>query len=137
MAWMGQQAHIFAGSVQRNVALDRQGLHASQVLQALSQADLGQAMGERLSSSLGEGGQGLSGGEAVRLALARMAVQSHAGLWLVDEPTAHLDPLTAQQVMYSLRRMAAGKTLVVATHDPALAALMDRTIELPLKEVRA
>lgn len=73
----------------------------------------------------------------MRLALARMAVRQHAGLWLVDEPTAHLDPTTARQVMHSLRAMAAGKTLVVATHDPALAALMDRTIDLgPEQEVQ-
>lgn len=64
-----------------------------------------------------------------------MAVQQHAGLWLVDEPTAHLDPATGEQVMHNLREMASGKTLIVATHDPALAALMDRTIAL--KEVAA
>lgn len=48
---------------------------------------------------------------------------------------AHLDPATGEQVMHSLREMASGKTLIVATHDPALAALMDRTIAL--KEVAA
>ncbi len=130
MAWMGQQAHIFAGSVQHNVALGREGVQASAVAQALEQAGLSLALAQRQGSSLGEGGQGLSGGEAVRLALARMAVHQHAGLWLVDEPTAHLDPETAQQVMHQLRALARGKTLVVATHDPALAALMDRTIHL-------
>lgn len=137
MAWMGQQAHIFAGSVQFNVDLGRAGASAAQVAQALEQAGLGQAFAQRAGASLGEGGQGLSGGEAVRLALARMAVHQHADLWLVDEPTAHLDPITAQHVMHSLRRMAAGKTLVVATHDPALAALMDRTISLQLQEFAA
>lgn len=130
MAWMSQQAHVFAGSVQHNVALGRPGVDAQQVQQALDKAGLDQAFSQRYSTSLGEAGQGLSGGEAVRLALARMAVQQNAGLWLVDEPTAHLDPATAQQVMHSLRSMAAGKTLIVATHDPALAALMDRTITL-------
>ena len=130
MAWMGQQSHVFAGSVELNVALGRTGVQRDDIAQALQQAGLGQTFAQRDSRSLGEGGQGLSGGEAVRLALARMAVQQHAGLWLVDEPTAHLDPTTARQVMHSLRAMAAGKTLVVATHDPALATLMDRTIYL-------
>jgi len=130
IAWMGQQAHVFAANVQRNVDLGREGIGAAQVAQALQQAGLGQSLLQRPSSSLGEGGQGLSGGEAVRLALARMAVRQHADLWLVDEPTAHLDPVTAQQVIHSLRQMAQGKTLVVATHDPALAALMDRTVQL-------
>ena len=137
MAWMGQQAHVFGASVRRNVDMGREGVDAAAVDQALQHAGLDAAMAQRHSQSLGEGGQGLSGGEAVRLALARMAVQQHAGLWLVDEPTAHLDPATAREVMHSLRRMAAGKTLVVATHDPALAALMDRTITLPSQEVQA
>lgn len=128
MAWMGQKAHVFAGSVQQNVALGRG--DAQQVQAALHKAGLGQAFIHRYSTSLGEAGQGLSGGEAVRLALARMAMQTDAGLWLVDEPTAHLDPETARQVMHSLRAMAEGKTLIVATHDPALAAMMDRTIAL-------
>ena len=132
IAWMSQQAHIFAGSVRRNVDLGRTSVTETQVQAALAQAGLAHAFVHRSSTTLGEGGQGLSGGEAVRLALARMAVQQHAGLWLVDEPTAHLDPETAQHIMHSLRRMAAGKTLIVATHDPALAALMDRTI--PLQE---
>lgn len=129
-AWMGQQSHVFAGSVSRNVALGREGVDATAVAHALEQAGLAQMVAQCHTRSLGEGGQGLSGGEAVRLALARMAVHQHAGLWLVDEPTAHLDPVTAQHIMHSLRRMAAGKTLVVATHDAALAALMDRTIYL-------
>lgn len=130
MVWMGQHSHIFAASVRRNVDLGRPAVGAEQVQAALAQAGLGQAFAYRYSTSLGEAGQGLSGGEAVRLALARMAIQPNAGLWLVDEPTAHLDPETALQVMHSLRAMAAGKTLIVATHDPALAALMDRTINL-------
>ena len=129
-AWMGQQAHVFAGSVSRNVQLGREGVNAQAVEHALTQAGLDQSLVQRQGSSLGEAGQGLSGGEAVRLALARMAIHRHAGLWLVDEPTAHLDLATALQVMHSLRRMAKGKTLIVATHDAVLAALMDRTIYL-------
>ena len=128
IAWMGQHFHVFAGSVANNVALGRE--DAAQVQAALRQAGLQEAFVHRYSTSLGEAGQGLSGGEAVRLALARMAMKCHAGLWLVDEPTAHLDPETAHQVMSSLRAIAAGKTLLVATHDPAMAALMDRTITL-------
>jgi ATP-binding cassette subfamily C protein CydD len=45
---------------------------------------------------------------------------------LVDEPTAHLDPATAAQVTQALLQLAQGRTLVVATHDPLLAARMDR-----------
>ena len=87
--------------------------------------------------SLGEGGVGLSGGEVVRLALARLAVHANASLLLVDEPTAHLDPATAAQITQALLKMARGRTLVVATHDAQLAAAMDRVIALPLLAERA
>jgi len=72
----------------------------------------------------------LSGGEAARLALARLMAAPHADLLLADEPTAHLDTETAEQVIESLVALAQGRTLIVATHDPALAMRMDRVIEL-------
>ncbi|WP_198085465.1 AAA family ATPase, partial [Variovorax sp. E3] len=81
-------------------------------------------------TALGEGGRGLSGGEAVRLALARVAVHPHADLLLVDEPTAHLDSETATRVIDALVELARGKTLIVATHDPVLAARMGRVVSL-------
>jgi ATP-binding cassette subfamily C protein CydD len=73
---------------------------------------------------------GLSGGEALRLALARIAVTPSADLILADEPTAHLDIDTAQEITTGLLRLAVGRTLVLATHDPALASRMDRIVRL-------
>ena len=67
----------------------------------------------------------------MRLALARLALDSHgAGLLLVDEPTAHLDPSTARKVLQGLLEIAEGRTLIVATHDARLARRMDRIIRL-------
>jgi ATP-binding cassette subfamily C protein CydD len=57
-------------------------------------------------------------------------VHPHADLLLVDEPTAHLDTETAGRVIDALMALAAGKTLIVATHDPLLIARMDREISL-------
>ncbi|MEG0151272.1 MAG: thiol reductant ABC exporter subunit CydD [Comamonas sp.] len=133
MAWMSQQPHVFAGSVQRNVALGRSDVTAQQVEAATQQAELGAVLQSRPGLSLGEGGAGLSGGEVVRLALARLAVNTQAGLLLADEPTAHLDPETAAQVSEALIRIAKGRTLIVATHDAQLAARMDRIVQLPLQ----
>ena len=79
---------------------------------------------------LGDGAQGLSGGEAVRLALARVAIHPHADLLLVDEPTAHLDSETAARVTDALLMLAKGKTMIVATHDPVLAARLPRRVLL-------
>lgn len=138
MAWMGQHPHVFAGSAARNIRLDRPDVAQADVAPAMQAAGLGAVLQARPSSSLGEGGQGLSGGEAVRLALARLAVAApQAGVLLVDEPTAHLDPMTAAQVMQALLQLAQGRTLIVATHDPVLAARMDRVVPVQGAEVLA
>jgi ATP-binding cassette subfamily C protein CydD len=127
---MGQKPHVFAGSVQANVALGRAGVDTSQVEAAMRFAALDDVAQAHPANALGEGGTGLSGGEAVRLALARMAAHAGADLLLVDEPTAHLDRQTAERVVDSLLELARGKTLIVATHDPIVAARMDRVIRL-------
>ncbi|MDM0002890.1 thiol reductant ABC exporter subunit CydD [Variovorax sp. J22P240] len=130
MAWMGQKPHVFAGSVQANVAMGRAGVHTPQVEVAMQFAALDGVAQAHPSGALGEGGTGLSGGESVRLALARVAAHSDADLLLVDEPTAHLDTETAERVADALLELARGKTLIVATHDPVLAARMHRVIRL-------
>ena len=136
MAWMGQRAHVFAASMQRNVSLGRSHIGADGIRAASEQAALGAVLQARAAASLGEGGCGLSGGEVLRLALARLAVNREAGLLLVDEPTAHLDPATAQQITDGLLHIARGRTLIVATHDARLAQRMDRVIHLPSLDER-
>jgi putative ABC transport system ATP-binding protein len=73
----------------------------------------------------------LSGGEQQRVALAR-AVANRPGLVLADEPTGNLDSATGAQivdVLVGLHRRH-GTTLILVTHDPALAAHADRVVEL-------
>ena len=130
MAWMGQRPHVFAGTVQSNVSLGRAGVARPQVETAMQWAALGDVAQAHPGSTLGEGGSGLSGGEAVRLALARVAAHPQAGLLLVDEPTAHLDSETAQRVTDALLQLAVGKTLIVATHDPVLAARLGHVVQV-------
>ena len=130
MAWMGQRPHVFAGTVLGNVSLGRAGVARPQVEAAMQWAALGDVAQAHPGSTLGEGGSGLSGGEAVRLALARVAAHPQAGLLLVDEPTAHLDSDTAQRVTEALLQLAVGKTLIVATHDPVLAARLGCVVQV-------
>ncbi|WP_394789744.1 thiol reductant ABC exporter subunit CydD [Rhodoferax sp.] len=137
MAWMGQRPHVFAGSVQSNVALGRAGVQRAEVAAAMQFAELGQVAQAHPGVALGEGGAGLSGGEAVRLALARIVVHADADLLLVDEPTAHLDSETAQRVVDALLLLAQGKTLIAATHDPVLAARLQRVVMLGAQPARA
>ncbi|MDH0866165.1 thiol reductant ABC exporter subunit CydD [Mitsuaria sp. GD03876] len=130
IAWIGQRPHVFAGPVHRNVGLDRPGVRRADIVEALAIAALDGVANALPEGTLGEQGGGLSGGEQVRLALARAAAHPGATLLLVDEPTAHLDPATAASVIDALLRLARGRTLIVATHDPALIARLDRSIAL-------
>lgn len=130
MAWVAQAPHVFAGSVWHNLALGRDALAPEAAAQALREAGLGSLGHAGLARALGEGGTGLSGGELVRLALARARVNVQAGLVLADEPTAHLDRATADAVIEALLQLAEGRTLVVATHDPVLAARLPRRLDL-------
>lgn len=130
IAWVGQSAHVFSGSIAANVSLGRPEAGPAAVARALDVARLAAVAESHGKTPLGEGGAGLSGGEIVRLAVARAAANPQAGLILADEPTAHLDAETARLVTESLLDLAAGRTLIVVTHDAALAARMDRTVML-------
>jgi ATP-binding cassette subfamily C protein CydD len=131
MAWVGQKPHIFAGTISENIALERSGIGPAEIQAALNIAVLGDVANAQGHRQIGEGGCGLSGGEVLRLALARAAADPLKGIILADEPTAHLDATTASGIMDSLIVVAAGKTLIVATHDPILARRMDRVLILP------
>ncbi len=130
MAWIGQAPHVFPATVRSNVALGRPGVSSIAVNRAIDFAGLGQVQHATPHAMLGEGGTGLSGGELVRLALARASVAPGAGLILADEPTARLDRATAAIVIDALLLLAQGRTLIVATHDLALAARIGRVIHV-------
>jgi putative ABC transport system ATP-binding protein len=83
-------------------------------------------LGQRLDHLPGQ----LSGGQLQRAAIAR-ALLNGPDLLLADEPTGNLDSNSAADVMALLRELhAGGQTLVMVTHDPAIAASAQRTIHL-------
>lgn len=129
IGWMPQVVHLLTGSLRANLTMGRPGA-IEPALRGAAVVEVVKALPHGLATRLGETGGGLSGGEARRITLAR-AIQGAPDLILADEPTADLDSATAALVTEGLLAEAArGATLVVATHDPALAARMDRIIDL-------
>lgn len=133
IAWMDQRPWLIQGSLAENLRLAAPSADDEQLQDALERAGLGEllrALPEGLHTPLGERGMGLSGGQAQRLALARIFL-SRAPLVLLDEPTASLDAETEAQVVASLRALHAdGRTLIVATHHPALMTMADRVVAI-------
>lgn len=84
-----------------------------------------------LGQRLGHQPARLSGGEQQRVAIAR-AMANGPGLILADEPTGNLDPHTADEVFAIMLEMVrdTGTAALIATHNPELAARMDRTYRL-------
>jgi ATP-binding cassette subfamily C protein CydD len=82
-----------------------------------------------LDTIVGEGGYGLSGGQAQRIAIAR-AFLKNAPLLLLDEPTAHLDPATEAEVFESLKRLAVGRTVIMASHSAQAHLLSGRRLNM-------
>ncbi|WP_405494567.1 ATP-binding cassette domain-containing protein [Nocardia sp. NBC_00511] len=131
-SWLGHQTAILAGSLADNVRLGSPEASTPQVRDALERAGLSallNSLPHGIDTAVGADGAGLSTGEAQRLSLAR-ALLRDAPLWLVDEPTAHLDAATEAALLPTLAAAWSGRTVVVATHSPAVAALADLTLDL-------
>lgn len=131
-AYVGQKAHLFRATIRENILLARPEATPAEVeaaARAARVADFAAALPLGLDTPVGEGGHGLSGGQAQRVAIAR-AFLRNAPLVLLDEPTAHLDPGTEAEVLDSLRRLCAGRTAIIATHSPALRGRFSRVLEL-------
>jgi ATP-binding cassette subfamily C protein CydD len=128
VAMLGQKPRIFAGTMRDNIALARPEASDADIQRAAERAQVAgfaDALPEGLDTLLGEGGLGISGGQAQRIALARIYLRD-AGLILLDEPTAHLDAELEQVVLDELKSFARGRTLIIATHSLAVAARMDK-----------
>ncbi len=130
--WIGQRPVLFAGSIRDNILFARPEASPEEVAAAATAARLDQftaGLPAGLDTQIGEGGYGLSGGQAQRVAIAR-AYLKNAPLLLLDEPTAHLDPATEQEVLDSLRRLALGRTVILASHSSAAHGFGGRRLDL-------
>ncbi|HZT56040.1 MAG TPA: ATP-binding cassette domain-containing protein [Burkholderiaceae bacterium] len=133
-AWLTQRIDLFQDSLRDNLRLADPAATDDELMAALDAAGLGadvRGLPRGLDTPLGEGGQGLSGGQARRLALARLLLQRRP-LWLLDECTEALDAATARDVLRRLDATAdtGRRTLLIATHLRREAALADRLLQV-------
>ncbi|MFI1713555.1 thiol reductant ABC exporter subunit CydD [Streptomyces litmocidini] len=132
IAWVPQRPYLFAGTIAENVRLARPDASDEAVRDALRDAGADgfvAGLPRGLDTVLGEDGAGLSAGQRQRLALAR-AFLADRPLLLLDEPTAGLDGATEAGVVGAVRRLAAGRTVLLVVHRPALLAVADRVVTL-------
>lgn len=132
IAWLPQEAPVFAGSVRDNLLLGAAPIDDARLWQVLAQVRLDalvQDLPGQLDAWIGEHGRTLSAGQARRLALAR-ALLRDAPLLLLDEPTEGLDVDTAQALLADLVNASAGRTVIVITHDVLPAGWADAQYRL-------
>jgi len=132
LAWVPQRPTLFRGTVADNIRLGVP--HATdgevRVAAELAGADgFVAALPARYETMVGDGGRTVSAGQLQRLALARAFLRD-PDLLILDEPTANLDPDSVEVVTAALEALRGERTILVITHDAAVAACADRVVRL-------
>jgi len=129
IAWVPQRARLFAGTIAENIALGAPNASRDAISNAAREATLDELLAglpHGLDTRVGEGGRGVSAGQAQRIALARAFLRD-SRLVVLDEPTAHLDRETAGAIAAAIERLVRGRTALLITHDSRLVAHAART----------
>ena len=132
VAWVPQRPTLFRGTVADNIRLGDGAAGDSAVREAalLAGADaFVRELPDGYGTVVGDGGRPLSAGQVRRIALARAFLRG-APLVILDEPTADLDPASAELVGDAVDRMLNGPTVLLITHRPELEARADRVVRL-------
>lgn len=125
VGYLAQDAYLFDTTVAENVRLGDHDASDADLAYALHRVGLD----VELDRLVGEHGAQVSGGEARRIALARLLLQDRPVL-IVDEPTEHLDRPTADALIDDLFELTERSALLVITHDPHVMARCDRVVSL-------
>jgi ATP-binding cassette, subfamily C, bacterial CydD len=132
LAWVPQRPTLLRGTVADNIRLGDPTAADDRVRDAARSAGADafvRWLPDGYDTVVGEGGRTLSAGEVQRIALARAFVRD-AALVILDEPTANLDPASAELVGEAIERIRVGRTVLLIVHRPELAARADRAVHL-------
>ncbi len=128
IAYVPARPGFFEGTLKDNLSLYRAEVTPKQVADVLSAVRLPEFEG-RLNHLVLPGGANFSSGERQRLGVAR-AVLSGRAIWVLDEPTAHLNPSLEEEILEDLKSLSKGKIVVVATHSELVAHRCERIVEI-------
>ena len=132
VAWVPQHPVLMPGTVAANIALGQAGAGRDAIASAAGLAGADgfiRALPDGYDTPLGERGLRLSAGQRQRIAIARAFLRD-APLLLLDEPVAHLDPVTAAQILDAVERLMAGRTVMLVSHGMRWRGGADRTLTL-------
>jgi len=132
VAWLPQRPTLFRGTVADNIRLGSVPAPDEAVRAASRLAgadDFVRRLPEEYDTIVGDGGRPLSAGEVQRVALARAFLRD-APFVILDEPTANLDPESAELVGDAVERLRAARTVLLITHRPQAARHADRIVRL-------
>jgi ABC-type multidrug transport system fused ATPase/permease subunit len=132
ISWVPQEPQILDGTVAENLRLAKSLAREPDLRSASARAGFDEVLSQLpdgFETRLGAGGVQLSSGERKRLGLARAFLRS-APLWILDEPTAHLDPALEELVRQSLDKLPGDRTVVTIAHRLAGLPSCDQVIIL-------
>ena len=131
LVYVPQGNTLFSGSVRENLLMGDPDATEAQMRAALetAMADFVFSLPEGLDTLCGEGGAGLSEGQAQRIAIARGLLRP-GSILLLDEFSSSLDPETEAALMDNLIQKAAGKTMIFITHRERIAQHCSRTCRI-------
>ena len=132
IAWVPQRPTLFRGTVADNIRLGRPSADDDETRRAAALAGADAFvldLPDGYETVVGDGGRPLSAGQVQRLALARAFLRD-APLVILDEPTANLDPVSAELVGEAVERLRGGRSVLLIVHRPELARRADRIVAL-------
>jgi ATP-binding cassette subfamily C protein CydC len=131
LGYLPQASRLVSGTIRSNLRLAAPDVTDGQMQTLLTDLGLWPALAPRggLDMALGEGGTGLSGGEARRVALARVILR-HPAILLLDEPTEGLDPNSANGVLATIKSHLPNAAVLLATHRDTDLSACDRKLTL-------